>query len=76
MDGGLIAKVQDGDLIEINADENIVKLHVSDEELAQRTPFKKDLTDEREAMGREMFNGLRQILTTPEEGAACIFHDA
>jgi len=76
LDGGLIAKVQDGDIIEINADENIVKLHVSDEELAKRTPFVKDLADEREAMGREMFNGLRQILTTPEEGAACIFHDA
>lgn len=76
LDGGLIAKVQDGDLIEINADENIVKLHVSDEELAKRTPFMKDLSDEREAMGREMFNGLRQLLTTPEEGAACVFHQA
>ncbi|NVK25514.1 MAG: phosphogluconate dehydratase [Gammaproteobacteria bacterium] len=76
LDGGLIAKVQNGDLIEINADENVVKLHVSDEELAKREAFVKDLADEREAMGREMFNGLRQMLTTPEEGAACIFHEA
>lgn len=76
LDGGLIAKVQDGDMIEVNADENLVKLYVSDEELAQREVKAKDLADEREGMGREMFNGLRRILTTPEEGAACVFHDA
>ena len=76
LDGGLIAKVQDGDIIEVNADENLVKLYVSDEELAQREVKAKDLAEEREGMGREMFNGLRRILTTPEEGAACVFHDA
>lgn len=76
LDGGLIAKVQNGDIVEINADKNIVKLHVSDEELAKREAFVKDLTDEREAMGRELFNGLRQVMTTPEEGASCVFHEA
>ena len=76
LDGGLIAKVQDGDIIEVNADENLVKLYISDEELAQREVKAKDLAEEREGMGREMFNGLRRILTTPEEGAACVFHDA
>lgn len=76
LDGGLIAKVQDGDIIEVNADENLVKLYVSDEELAKREAKVKDLAEEREGMGREMFNGLRRILTTPEEGAACVFHDA
>jgi len=76
LDGGLIAKIQDGDIVEVNADENIVALHVSDEELAQRQPSIKDLSEEREGMGREMFNGFRRVLTTPEEGASCIFHDA
>ena len=76
LDGGLIAKVQNGDIIEVNADKNIVKLHVSDEELASRDAFVKDLTDEREGMGRELFSGLRQVLTTPEEGAACVFHES
>ena len=76
LDGGLIAKVQDGDIVEVNADENRVQLHVSDEELAARTYTPKDLTEEREAMGRELFNGLRQMLTTPEEGASCVFHEA
>ena len=75
LDGGLIAKVQDGDIIEVNADENLVKLYVSDEELAKREVKPKDLTEEREGMGREMFNGLRRILTTPEEGASCVFHE-
>jgi len=76
LDGGLIAKVQDGDLIEVNAEENRVQLHVSAEELASRNPLPKDLAEERESMGREMFNGLRQMLTTPEEGASCVFHEA
>ncbi|MBU2918575.1 phosphogluconate dehydratase [Psychrosphaera sp. F3M07] len=76
LDGGLIAKVQNGDIIEINADKNIVQLHVSEEELAKRVVTVKDLTEDREAMGRELFNGLRQVMTTPEEGASCVFHDA
>lgn len=76
LDGGLIAKIQDGDIIELNADENIIRVHVSDEELAQRQPFIKDLSEERQAMGRELFNGLRQVMTTPEEGASCVFHEA
>lgn len=76
LDGGLIAKVQDGDIVEICADTNKVELHVSEEELAKRTAKAKDLTEEREAMGRELFNGLRQAMTTPEEGASCVFHDA
>jgi phosphogluconate dehydratase len=76
LDGGLIAKVQDGDIIEVNAEENRIILHVSDEELAARQPYVKDLSVEREAMGRELFNGLRKVLTTPEEGASCVFHEA
>lgn len=76
LDGGLIAKVQDGDIIEVNADENRVELHVSEQELAQRQVVSKDLSQERQGMGREMFNGLRQILTTPEQGASCVFHPA
>jgi phosphogluconate dehydratase len=76
LDGGLIAKVRDGDIIEVNADENRVELFVSKEELAQRQVDVKDLSEEREGMGREMFNGLRQILTTPEQGASCVFHSA
>ena len=76
LDGGLINKVQNGDIVEVNADTNTVHLHVSDEELAKRQPFVKDLSEEREGMGREMFNGLRRVLTTPEEGASCVFDDA
>ena len=37
--------------------------------------YVKDLSEEREAMGRELFSGLRQVMTTPEEGASCVFHD-
>jgi phosphogluconate dehydratase len=76
LDGGLISKVQDGDIIEVDAANNVIKLHVDEAELATRKVVVKDLSSEREGMGREMFNGLRQMLTTSEEGASCIFHEA
>ena len=34
--GGNLALVQDGDIIEINAEDNTINVHLSDEELAQR----------------------------------------
>jgi dihydroxy-acid dehydratase len=35
-DGGTLAFVQNGDLIEVNVEKKYIHLHVSDEELAQR----------------------------------------
>ncbi|MGL5668027.1 MAG: dihydroxy-acid dehydratase, partial [Shewanella sp.] len=69
IDGGLIAKVQDGDLIRVDALTGELSLLVSDAELAARTAAEIDLRHSRYGMGRELFGALRSNLSSPETGA-------
>ncbi|WP_249554409.1 phosphogluconate dehydratase [Shewanella sp. 8A] len=69
IDGGLIAKVQDGDLIRVDALTGELSLLVSDTELAARTAAEIDLRHSRYGMGRELFGALRSNLSSPETGA-------
>ncbi|WP_133178253.1 phosphogluconate dehydratase [Shewanella decolorationis] len=69
IDGGLIAKVQDGDLIRVDALTGELSLLVSDAELATRTAAEIDLRQSRYGMGRELFGALRSNLSSPETGA-------
>ncbi len=69
IDGGLIGKVQNGDIVELNANTGELTLHVSVEELAKRERYvQKDLNNQW-GMGRELFAGLRSQFTAPELGA-------
>ena len=52
VDGGLIAKVHDGDLITLNALTGEVTLRVDEQELAQREFAACDLTASHQGMGR------------------------
>jgi len=70
--GGMIAKIQNGDPITISAS-GVLQLHVSDEELAARSPAHPDLTGERSGLGRQIFAPLRKNLGGAEEGASSIF---
>lgn len=69
IDGGLIAKVQDGDLVRVDALTGELSLLVSDAELAARTAAEIDLRHSRYGMGRELFGALRSNLSSPETGA-------
>ncbi|MGL5359647.1 MAG: dihydroxy-acid dehydratase, partial [Shewanella sp.] len=69
LDGGLIAKVQDGDMIRVNALTGELSLLVNDTELANRIAAKVDLRRSRYGMGRELFGALRANLSSPETGA-------
>lgn len=69
IDGGLIAKVQDGDLIRIDALTGELSLLVSDTELTARTAAQIDLHHSGYGMGRELFSVLRSNLSSPETGA-------
>lgn len=71
LDGGLIAKVQDGDLIRVNALTGELSLLVSEAQLATRTAGEVDLHHSRFGMGRELFSALRANLSSPETGARC-----
>ncbi|MFB2718950.1 phosphogluconate dehydratase [Shewanella xiamenensis] len=69
IDGGLIAKVQDGDLIRVDALTGELSLLVSDTVLAARTAAEIDLRHSLYGMGRELFGALRSNLSSPETGA-------
>ena len=69
LDGGLIAKVQDGDMIRIDATTGELTLLVDEKTLANRTAGIVDLHHSAYGMGRELFGALRRSLSSPETGA-------
>lgn len=71
-DGGLLAKVRDGDLIRVNGQTGELTLLVDDEELARREAYHPDLSAQRVGTGRELFGALREKLSGAEQGATCI----
>lgn len=71
--GGLIGKVNTGDIIEIDTSTGDLTLHVSEAELASRTQATLNLTQSHQGMGRELFAGMRSTLTGAEEGACSLF---
>jgi phosphogluconate dehydratase len=73
--GGMLAKVQDGDIIRVDAKKGILELKVSEDELSGREPVRLSLEAHRHGMGRELFGVLRRDLTGAEEGASSIFFD-
>jgi phosphogluconate dehydratase len=70
--GGMLAKVQNGDLVTLSGSGNL-HLHVSDEELAVRPLTRPDLQEARSGLGRQIFAPLRKNLAGAEEGASSIF---
>lgn len=73
--GGLLAKVRDGDLIRLDADSGELKLLVDETELALREPVRADLSANHHGMGRELFGGMRRLVSGAEQGASFLFVD-
>jgi len=69
LDGGLIAKVENGDLIRVDASTGELTLFVDEKILASRTAGVVDLHHSSYGMGRELFGALRSSLSSPETGA-------
>lgn len=68
-DEGLLAKVQNGDMILLDVDEHKLELQVSAEELASRSFNEPDLSHNRWGVGRELFGKMRHSVGSAEEGA-------
>ncbi|MCI5163878.1 MAG: phosphogluconate dehydratase, partial [Candidatus Electrothrix sp. AX5] len=68
--GGLLAKVEDGDIICMDARNNLLELKVSEKELAGRETV--ELQTRYAAQGHQIFNVLRGALSGAEEGASAI----
>ncbi|GEA13031.1 phosphogluconate dehydratase [Alteromonas sp. KUL49] len=71
--GGLLAKVHDGDIIELNTETGELTLCVDEATLAAREAQAANVTKHHVGMGREMFGGMRMNLTGAEEGACSLF---
>jgi len=69
-EGGIIAKIQKGDVIRLDVENSLVELLTDEAELANRTPATPDLSSNRFAMGRELFASLRSNVSGAEEGAS------
>lgn len=73
--GGLLAKVQDGDMIELDTRTGSLSLLVDEATLDAREPREADIEHHQIGMGREMFGGMRAVLTGAEEGACSLFKE-
>lgn len=67
--GGMIARIQDGDIIRLNAESGELSVLVSDEELNARAETIADLSQHTHTVGRRLFAGMRQLSSTAETGA-------
>jgi len=69
-DGGAIAKIRDGDLIRLDANEGTLTFIGDDREFFSRTPATEDLRPQHYGMGRELFAGFRALVGTADHGAS------
>jgi phosphogluconate dehydratase len=71
--GGVLARVRDGDIIRIDVRAKRMELKVSAEAIAAREPASHDLSSHRSGLGRQIFSVIRNDLCGAEQGASSIF---
>ncbi|WP_411816254.1 phosphogluconate dehydratase [Hyphococcus sp. DH-69] len=67
MDGGAIGQISDGDIVRLDATAGT--LEVLQVDLSARESVTRDLEPERRGTGRELFAGMRKLVTSAETGA-------
>ena len=70
LDGGLISKIQDGDLIRVDAIKGT--LEVLTEGVADRAPATPDLSNNGHGIGRELFESFRASVGRADHGAGVV----
>jgi len=70
LDGGIIAKIQEGDLITLDAEKGLLFLDVEVQELKKRKVVQMDLSANNVGMGRELFMSFRKMVSSAEQGAS------
>jgi phosphogluconate dehydratase len=71
-DGGILSKIENGDLIRFDVESGEIELLVEDAVLLSREFANPDLSQNRHGFGRELFVSMRQSVGSAEEGA-CTF---
>lgn len=72
-DGGMIAKIREGDMLELDAESGQLTLLVDEAELAKREAVVVDLSENEFGMGRELFAPFRKLAGSAESGAGVFF---
>ncbi len=75
VDDGLIGKVKNGDLINLNGETGELTLMVDEQELANRAQASFNVNGHHEGMGRELFGFMRRNLSSAETGACSLFDE-
>lgn len=75
LDGGLIAKIQTGDMVLLDGESGELTLLVDESELAQRENSIFNVNGHHQGMGRELFGFMRRNLSSAETGACSLFDD-
>ena len=70
LDGGVIGKIRDGDLIRLDGEEGTLEVFLSAEEIAARSCATADLSANSFGMGRELFTAFRALTGRAEAGAS------
>ncbi len=73
LDGGLIAKINDGDMINLDGETGELTLLVDEQELASRDTAQFQVNGHHQGMGREIFGFMRRNLSSAETGACSLF---
>lgn len=74
--GGPLAKVRDGDMVELDVELGSLKVLVPEQEFAARPVrvLRADGEDHTVDFGRELFVNQRRVVTAPEHGASTLFN--
>ncbi|MEX2744651.1 phosphogluconate dehydratase [Rhizobium mongolense] len=74
VEGGPIARIQDGDIIRLDAIRGTLEVLLDAATLADREPVTADLSDNEFGMGRELFAPFRRAVGASDHGASVLFH--
>ncbi|MEC9319419.1 MAG: dihydroxy-acid dehydratase, partial [Pseudomonadota bacterium] len=75
VDGGVIAKIKDGDLVSVDFENARLEVLVDENELNARDIVAPDLSEYQFGMGRELFGNFRANLSGAESGASVLFRE-
>ncbi|PSJ61602.1 phosphogluconate dehydratase [Pseudaminobacter soli (ex Li et al. 2025)] len=70
LEGGVIGKILDGDMIRLDGENGTLEVFVPEAELKTRKVPLIDLTENEYGFGRELFAGFRQMAGRADEGAS------
>ncbi|MCI5045651.1 MAG: phosphogluconate dehydratase [Aquisalinus sp.] len=69
LDGGAIGLIRTGDIIRLDSIKGTLEVLVSKDELERREPLSVPISEEHWGTGRELFAGMRSLVTGAEQGA-------